>query len=291
MTTVAALLGDAEVALADAGVDNARAEARLLLAHVLAFTTAQVFSRSDLEIDNEKQAAYSGVVARRCEGAPLAHITGMREFWSLGFQVTPATLIPRPDTETLVELALDVFKDRAQPKSVLDLGTGSGCILLTLLTCFPAATGTGIDISADACNVARANARALGLEERTVIDEASWTDGIAGTYDLIVSNPPYIPSSDIAGLSRDVREYEPLRALDGGADGLDAYRALFSVVEQVMTSDTVLIVEIGIGQAVDVKAIGEQAGLGVGATRHDLAGIERALSFYKKGVGIAGVTG
>jgi len=291
MTSIDTAMRDAVAALIAAGIDNPRLEARLLAANVLGLTPAQVFARADQNIDDDGRSAFDAAVALRCAGAPLAHITGSREFWSLDFHVSAATLIPRPDTETLVDLAIDLHKSRPHPDSVLDLGTGSGCLLLALLTCFPEAKGTGIDVSLDACRIARQNAHGLGLEKRAEIVNASWSSGIASSYDLIVSNPPYIPSADIAGLDREVREYEPLMALDGGADGLDAYRALLPLCASALKKSGVLIVEIGIGQSADVSHVAEIAGLSPGPSRRDLGGIERALSFYKKSVGIAGGTG
>jgi len=291
MTSIGTALDEAVAALGTAGVDNPRAEARLLVAHVLDWSPTQVFSRPDHVLDNQQNTALQSLLSQRCGGMPLAHITGTREFWSLELRVTPATLIPRPDTETLIDLAVDLFKDRTPPENVLDLGTGSGCILLALLTCFPEATGVGIDISEDACTVARQNAQTLGLDDRCRIERRSWSDGLASRYDLIVSNPPYIPSGDIAGLATDVRDHEPLSALDGGKDGLDAYRALFPAAAQCMADDGILIVEIGIAQADGVKFEAGRSDLVAGLSGYDLAGIERAISFYKKGVGITGTTG
>ena len=291
MTSIETALRDAAAMLSAAGIENPRLEARLLAAHVLDFSPAQVFARADQDMDDACRDTFDAVVARRCAGEPIAHITGSREFWSLDFQVSAATLVPRPDTETVVELVMDLYKVRAHPRTILDFGTGSGCILLTLLTCFPDAAGTGIDVSADACAVARENARRLGLENRTDIGNASWADGVASGFDLIISNPPYIPSADIAGLAPDVRDHEPLAALDGGADGLDAYRALLPLCAVSLSDTGVLVVEIGIGQEADVTQLAIAAGLSPGPSRRDLAGVERALSFYKKGVGITGGTG
>jgi len=291
MTSIESALRDAVAALSAAGIDNARLEARLLAAHVLDLSSAQVFARADRNMEKDRRATFDAAVARRCMGEPLAHITGSREFWSLEFHVSAATLIPRPDTEAVVDLAVDLHKARPHPRTVLDLGTGSGCILLALLTCFPEATGTGIEMSADACAVARENVRTLGLEKRADIVHASWADRMASGFDLIVSNPPYIPSADIAGLARDVRDHEPLSALDGGADGLAAYRTLLPLCAAALKDTGIIVVEVGIGQGADVAHVAAAAGLFAGPSRRDLGGIERALSFYKKGVGIAGGTG
>lgn len=288
MTEISAALTEGEAALTAAGVDNPRNEARLLLGHVLGITPAQVFARTDDDVAAANLKTYYSLLSARCEGTPLAHITGRREFWSLDFHVTPATLIPRPDTETVIDLVVSAFKGRPPPKTILDLGTGSGCILLALLSVFENADGVGLDTSKDACRIAAANARALGFEKRTRIVEGSWVDGIDGSFDLIVSNPPYIPSADIATLDVGVRAHEPISALDGGDDGLDAYRALIPAAIPVLNEDGILVVEVGIGQADDVSEIASAHGLTAGPRRNDLAGIERAVSFYKKGVGIVG---
>ncbi len=291
MTSVGAALTEGTAALAKAGVETPRAEARLLLGHTMALTPAQVFARTEDNVGSDQLAAYYACLGERCQGKPLAHITGRREFWSLDLAVSPETLIPRPDTETVIDLARDVFRSRAAPMSILDLGTGSGCILLALLTEFEDATGIGMDSSPDACRVAAANAESLGLATRTEIVEASWSDGLNGAFDLIVSNPPYIPSADIASLDAGVRDHEPVAALDGGADGLDAYRSLIPAAVTALSANGVLIVEIGAGQSAAVSEIAMALDLSKGPWRADLGGIERAVSFYKKGVGIPGTTG
>lgn len=288
MTEISAALTEGEAALTAAGIDNPRNQARLLLGHVLGITPAQVFARADDDIASANLKTYYALLSARCEGTPLAHLTGRREFWSMDFHVTPATLIPRPDTETLVELVESAFKDRSPPKTILDLGTGSGCILMALLSVFEDADGVGLDMSKDACRIASANARALGFEKRARIVEGTWEDGIDGTFDLIVSNPPYIPSADIEMLDVDVRAHEPMGALDGGADGLDTYRSLIPAVIPALSDDGMVVFEVGIGQADEVLKIASVCGLIPGPRRKDLAGIERAVSFYKKGVGIVG---
>lgn len=286
MTTLDQALIDASDALAKAGLDQPRIEARTLLSHVLKMSSAQILSRGDTEIEVAALSAYRDAVSSRCAGMPLAYITGTREFWSLPLQVSPATLIPRPDTETVVELVLEHYRNRRQPDTILDLGTGSGCLLLALLTEFPDAHGTGIDLSADACSMASANAALLGLAGRSTWVTGSWTETISRTYDLIVSNPPYIPTHGIGMLQIDVRDYEPINALDGGVDGLDAYRSLFPLAENALAPEGLLAVEIGIDQGIAVSGIATESGLVSGPARVDLSGIERALSFYKKGVGI-----
>lgn len=288
MSDIAQALTAATATLAAAGIESARAEARLLLAHASSLTPAQLFSRSDSRLDDLVRAELEALLARRTVGEPLAYLTGSREFWSLPFRVTPQTLIPRPDTETVVELALEEFASRPPPASVLDMGTGTGCLVLSLLTEFPDANGIGLDASPGAISVARSNAAALGLDERCRMVEGSWSDGPLGSFDLIVSNPPYIPGGDIATLARDVREHEPVSALDGGVDGLDAYRALLPVAAESLKPNGVIVLELGIGQADAVCDIAGRANLRIGKRRRDLAGIDRALSLHKKSVGITG---
>lgn len=288
MSDIARALAAGAAALIAAGIEDARAEARLLLAYVSGLTPAQLFNRSERPLDGEAERAFNALISRRSAGEPLSYLTGIREFWSLPFCVTPETLIPRPDTETVVELALDVFSTRPPPAAILDMGTGSGCLLLALLTEYPDAVGTGLDASPGAIAVAQSNAVALGLDGRCRMINGSWSAGLEETFDLIVSNPPYIPGGDIATLARDVRAYEPTSALDGGPDGLDAYRALLPVAMGGLNADGVIVLEIGIGQADAVCEIAAEVGLQVTNRRRDLAGIERALSLHKKSVGITG---
>lgn len=286
MTSVDQALLEAKVKLEVAGIDKARAEARLLLAHTLGLTAAQILIRGEDDVEAGALQSFLDDVVRRADGMPLAYITGTREFWSLPLKVTPATLIPRPDSESLIELAVALFKGHAGPETILDLGTGSGCLLLALLTEFHEAKGVGVDISTGACHVAKANAATFDLSARSDWVTGSWSDLSLGRYDLIVSNPPYIPVGDIAALDVDVRDFEPANALDGGIDGLEAYRSLFPVAAKSLNDGGVLIVEIGIGQHADVAEIAAMSGLSAGLVKCDLAGIERGISFYKKGVGI-----
>jgi release factor glutamine methyltransferase len=286
MTSVDQALLEAKAKLEAAGIDKARAEARVLLAHTLGLSAAQILIRGDDDLEAGSLRSFLNNVVRRADGMPLAYITGTREFWSLPLKVTPATLIPRPDSESLIELAVTLFKGRTVPETILDLGTGSGCLLLALLTEFKESKGVGVDISTEACHVAKANAATLELDDRSDWVTGSWSDLSPGRYDLIVSNPPYIRAGDIAALDVDVRDFEPANALDGGVDGLDAYRSLFPVAAKSLKDGGLLIVEIGIGQHADVADIAAANGLSAGPVKCDLAGIERGLSFYKKGVGI-----
>jgi release factor glutamine methyltransferase len=253
--------------------DNPRLEARLLLAHALGLT------RNDLIRDPRRPidpAAFEGLLVRRAAREPLALITGHREFWSMEFRVSRATLIPRPDSETLIEAALAAFAGRSPPRKILDLGTGTGCLLLALLHEFPAAFGIGLDLSTDAAALAKANAAHLGLTNRSAFVAGDWTNSIAGRFDLIISNPPYIPAPDLASLMAEVVDYEPRRALDGGQDGYDAYRTILPRLKHNLEPDGVAILELGIGQATCVAYLAREADLDM-SLRVDLAKIPRAM--------------
>jgi release factor glutamine methyltransferase len=279
--TIAETLRDGAHALAEAGTDNPRLEARLLLAHALGQTS------EDLVRDPSAQAGPSGfdrLIARRATGEPLAFILGWREFWSLRFHVSPATLIPRPDSETLVEAALALSPDRLAPLQVLDLGTGTGCLLLAFLHERPGAYGVGIDRSESATCLARRNAGDLGLATRCAIVCGDWADAIGGRFDLVLSNPPYIATPDLATL--EVAAHEPRAALDGGACGLTAYRAIIATLPRTLAPSGTAVLELGAGQFDAVAAIAGAAGYRV-AARSDLSGIPRAMILHPPPLKIA----
>ncbi len=218
-------------------------------------------------------------VLRRTAGEPLSKIVGKREFWGLTLSVSRDVLDPRPETETIIEAAVALLAGRRrEPLRILDLGVGSGALLCALLSEFPAAQALGVDRSEGAVRVARTNLEACGLAGRAEIRVGDWTVGVAGPFHLIVSNPPYIPSSDIAGLPREVRDFDPRLALDGGADGLEAYRAIIPCSARLISPDGRLLVEVGAGQARAVLAIAAGAGFLDGATWRDLAGVERVVA-------------
>lgn len=276
MTTVAEFLNDAARILKDAGNQDPRREARLLLAEVSGLAPALLIAYPERELaDPDKVMA---AVHRRAAGEPVSRILGKRAFWKDEFLIGPDTLDPRPDTETVIEEVIDRMSDRAMVRRILDLGVGSGCLLLSLLREFPAARGFGVDINAGAIAATRANAQALHLDERVDATVGNWFDGVSGEFDIIVSNPPYIPSADIADLDREVREHDPVRALDGGADGLDCYRTIIPAARRHLAPGGLLAVEVGVGQAQAVSSFCVNEGLAHILVRRDLAGIERCVS-------------
>jgi release factor glutamine methyltransferase len=216
------------------------------------------------------------LLARREAREPLALILGRREFWSLDFAVSPATLIPRPESETLVEAAISAFAGCAPPRLALDLGTGTGCLLLAALSEFPLALGVGVDCSSEAAALAARNAAALGLSDRAVFLCGYWAEALDARFDLVLCNPPYIPAADIGCLMPEVTRYEPRGALDGGLDGFAAYRRLLPGLPRLLHPEGVAVLELGAGQLTPVAELALRAGLRV-AARPDLRGIPRAL--------------
>jgi len=286
VSRIAEALRDGTTRLAAAGVDSALTDARLLLMAALGCDRTSLLSRAAEALPPEAAARYADSLARRAAREPVSRILGHREFWSLDFALGPATLDPRPDSETLVEAALAAAPDR--PLRVLDLGTGTGCLLLAVLHDRPAAFGIGVDRSEAAARIARDNAYALGLADRAAFLVGDWATALAGRFDLILSNPPYIPEADITALEPEVRDHDPRLALSGGTDGLDAYRALAAALPELLVPGGTAVVELGIGQAADVAALFGGAGLDITGTPHDLAGIPRcvvATSETKKIIG------
>jgi len=266
--------------LKDAGIDAPVFEARVLLGFVLGGGPERVLADRDEQLTSVQAQALAEALAQRCRRVPMAQIVGVREFWSLAFKVTSDTLTPRPDTETLVEAVVDHCLH--PPKRILDLGTGTGCIVLALLSEWPSAVGIGVDASSDALKVAEENSRTLGLAERVAFVSADWTGpdwtrALGAPFDVVVSNPPYIPALDIEALEPDVRDFEPRAALDGGEDGLDAYRAIVAELPALLAPGGLVGFEIGIGQADEVAALLKGAGLGVVDRRADLGGITRVV--------------
>jgi release factor glutamine methyltransferase len=275
--TVGALLDRTSAALAAAAVAEPRRQARRLLAAALGLTRAEVFAHPERDLVAAERARVAEVLRRTIAREPLSRILGTREFWGREFALSPDTLDPRPETETVVEAVLAQLPDRERPHRFLDLGTGSGCLLLALLCEYRQACGIGIDVAPGAVRTARHNAERLGLAGRACFATGDWAQALDARFDAVVANPPYIAAGAIAFLPPEVREYDPRRALDGGGDGLAAYRAIAVDLPRLLQPGGLFVAEIGLGQADAVAAILAQAGLRVDAPARDLAGIVRCL--------------
>jgi len=267
-------LDEATRALAEAGIDNPRMEARLLFAHALGISRDQTLTATATP---EQDARFAGLVARRAAREPFAYITGRKEFWSLDFAVGPGVLVPRPDTETLIEEALRLVPDRQAPLRIADLGTGTGAILIAALKEFSRASGIGFESSPQAFQYASANAARL-IGPRAEIRLADWNQA-QGPFDLVFSNPPYIPTDDIESLAPDVAGFEPRAALDGGADGLSAYRALAELLPGLLTPGGHALLEIGFGQAAAMEKLFSE--LEILRITPDLSGVPRCVILRK----------
>jgi len=262
-----------------AGLDSPDLDARVLVGHALGIDHAALAASGGRALGTGEQAALEQLAARRLAREPVARIVGGKEFWSLRLRVDAATLVPRPETETVVEAALaaiDVAGPRAAVGRLADLGTGSGALLLALLAELPGAIGIGTDISAGALLVARDNARRLGLDRASFV-ACTMAAALGGPFDLIVCNPPYITSGDIAALAPEVLNFDPRPALDGGADGLDFYRMIAATVPALLRPGGALVVELGAGQAQTVVGLFAAAGLASSPPLTDLGGVPRAL--------------
>lgn len=271
--------------LKSAGLDCAELDARLLAGAAVDLDLTGLIASGARRLAAAEAEQLEDLARRRIEGEPVARILGRKEFWGLPLRLSAETLVPRPDTETVVELALDMLQAALRSDAclrIVDIGTGSGAILLALLSELPEALGVGTDISVAALATARCNAAGLGLAQRAGFVACDFAVALSGPFHLIVSNPPYIRSADIAGLANDVRRYDPHRALDGGADGLDAYRALIPQAARLLTPGGVLVVEAGHGQADEIERLMTAAGLASEQPpRADLAGIPRAVGGRK----------
>ncbi|MGN6305280.1 MAG: peptide chain release factor N(5)-glutamine methyltransferase [Mesorhizobium sp.] len=280
--TLAELLRKARRQLAETGIADAALDARLLVEHFSGTTRTDAITDPDRLVDAGTADDIQAALARRAAGEPVHRILGFREFYGLRLSLSTETLEPRPDTETLVEAVLPFVRRMVQSKGTcrtLDLGTGTGAIALALLSAVPQAETTGVDISADALATAARNAADLGLDGRFCALQSDWFEKISGRYDAIVSNPPYIAGKEIAALQKEVRDFDPRRALDGGADGLDAYRIIAANAAAHLEKDGIVAVEIGSTQKEDVTALFERTGFIVLETMRDLAGNDRVLVF------------
>lgn len=271
-----------------AGLDSANTDARILIGHTLSLDHTALATAGDRPLDAEERKVIAALARRRLAREPVARIIGRKEFWSLPLSINASTLVPRPETETVVEVALaaiDASGRRTLALGIADLGTGSGALLLALLSELPNATGIGTDISVDALMTARANAQQLGITRAAFI-AGDMARPLGAPLDLIVSNPPYIATGEFAALAPEVRAFDPRSALDGGADGLNCYRSLTASAPALLKPGGALVVEIGIGQADDVARLFSAAGLALEPPQPDLNGIPRVLLARKPSSGL-----
>ena len=263
-----------------AGIEDADVDGRLLVGHALHLDRARLIAQSDRILEAREINVINALAARRLKREPVSRILGQKEFWSIALAITPDVLVPRPETETVVEGALDFVVRgglRMEKLRILDIGTGSGALLLALLRELPNATGTGTDISTGALKVARENAARCGVEGRCTFVVCDIASVVEGPFDLLVSNPPYIAHDEIMSLAPEVKNYDPTVALDGGDDGLAAYRAIAADAKRLLAPGARMFVELGAGQEAAVRDLFTNVGLIAGIARPDLAGIPRVL--------------
>ncbi|MFL4969967.1 MAG: peptide chain release factor N(5)-glutamine methyltransferase [Xanthobacteraceae bacterium] len=278
--TVAAARRRLAEAFRRAGLDTPELDARVLVGHALGVDEAALLAMPDRRLSRQQAADIAALAARRLARAPVARLVGAKEFWGLKFRLNAATLVPRPESETVVETALAALDNggsRLRPLKIADLGTGSGALLVALLSELPNATGVGTDVSLSALTAARDNAVHLGCGDRAAFVACDVGAALAGGFDVVVCNPPYVRSGDIAGLTPEVRDHDPAAALDGGPDALSFYRALSRDADRLIGPCGRLVVELGAGAADDVAHVFSAAGLVAAPARSDLAGIARAL--------------
>jgi release factor glutamine methyltransferase len=265
--------------LREAGVEGPRRDARLLLAEATNASPGALFGTPERRLSGLEAKRFAGFVTRRQAREPVSRILGRREFWSLDLAIGPATLDPRPDSEALVEAVLAHAKNLAGPLSILDLGTGSGCLLLALLSELPESRGLGVDRDPAALAVARQNALGLGLEDCAAFAVGDWGAALGGGWPVIVCNPPYVRDLEIGRLAPEVGRYDPRAALDGGGDGLAAYRRVIPDIAGLLAPDGLAAVELGAGLADAVENLVREAGFAASVRMRDLGGIERCLMF------------
>jgi release factor glutamine methyltransferase len=288
--TYGGLYSEGRFALERAGLENAALDARVLLQHATRRTWAELFD-DEAEIAAPGEiAAFNDMIARRIAHVPVAQIAGVKEFWSLEFKVTPATLIPRPESEHLIERALELVPKESCGR-ILDLGTGTGCLLISFLKERPHMAGVGVDLSIEALEVAKSNAISHEVFQRCTFVQSDWTEKVVGQFELVLANPPYLTEAEFEAAAPEVREHEPRLALSPGTDGLDAYRAIARALPEVLAPGGHAVLELGIGQAAPVKALLESQGLDSVRISRDLAGLDRVITARKpiatKGLGAA----
>jgi release factor glutamine methyltransferase len=286
METWGSLIAAAAAALSSTGVDDPRRQARRLIAAALAISPADLFGDPDHSVDEQQILRLRTMLDRMVAHEPLSRILGRREFWGLDFTLSAETLDPRPETETVVEAVLRRRPDRQAPLRLLDLGTGTGCILIALLNEFSTAIGFGIDIVPAAVRTAVYNAATLGFAERALFFVGDWAAAVLGSFDVIVANPPYIESRKLSLLPREVARYDPRRALDGGEDGLTPFRAIGVALSRLLASDGIFVAEVGVDQADAVAAIMKADGLALDGIEKDLAGSMRCVIARRAEIGI-----
>jgi release factor glutamine methyltransferase len=284
VVTLASMLAEAKAVLAGIGIDDPALEARMIVEHFSGTSRTDAVVRPETAVSADAVAAIRAALERRKRHEPVHRIFGFRDFHGVRLELSAETLEPRLDTETLVDAVLPLMRQSIATKGtcrILDLGTGTGAIAIALLAAEPRVVATATDISADALATARHNAEAAGVASRLELVQSDWFEKIGGRHDAIVSNPPYIKTSDIVGLDPEVRDFDPLNALDGGPDGLDAYRAIAGGSEAHLGQGGFVAVEIGFGQKRDVSQIFGDAGYAPAEVHRDLAGTERVLVFRR----------
>ena len=289
--TVGRAVADVAQRFSASGIDTGRLDARLLMANVLGLASAHPGIHDERLLGPDDVRTFDRLCHARLAGTPISRLIGRRAFWRDEFSIDGETLDPRPDSETLIEQALawvDRTASRDQPLRILDLGTGSGCLLLSILRELPAGYSFGLDLSLGACRTARANAVALGLDQRCAFVVGDWMEAVGGVFDLVLCNPPYIPSGDIAGLATEVRAFDPRCALDGGADGLASYRRVVPALHTVLSVNGCALLEVGIDQAASVADLAAESGFASSAYT-DLAGVMRCIRLDARGVAPGGL--
>ena len=281
--TIGSVLDEATVMLAAAGLEEARRRARQIVVAAMQLSAAEVFAHPQRHVGEEERVRIEAMTRRAAAREPLSRVLGRREFWGLDFVLSPETLDPRPDSETLVEAVLARLPNRETAYGFLDLGTGSGCLLLALLSEYPKASGIGVDIAFGAARTARHNAERLGLGGRARFIGGDWGAALSGRFDAVITNPPYIAAAELERLPPEVRDHDPRRALDGGTDGLTAYREIVRDVPRFLVPGGLFAAEIGLGQAEAVAKIVTAGGLVVEPAAPDLAGIPRVIVARRPG--------
>lgn len=263
-------------------IESASLDGRILLEHVLGVSREQLLFSLELPITKEQYNRFGELVEKRAQRQPISQLIGKREFWGINFVVSENTLDPRPDSETLIEYVLESVKNRADNFRVLDLGTGTGCLLLSLLSELPAAKGVGVDYCDRALSVAKENAISLGFASRTDFINGDWCEKLEGEFDIILSNPPYIPTSVIPTLDPEVAEFEPMLALDGGEDGFSCYRKIMRSLPKILAKDGFAAFELGMGQQRELTEIALENSMEVVGAKNDLSGIARCIIVQHK---------